>query len=463
MMAYINKKNMKKLSILLILTLLLNGVTQSQTKNLGVNVNSIYQEIRPVLSTDGSTIYFTVEGNPISKYKDGQDIWTSTRDENGQWKPAERLPDYINSQKYNGVYWCSADGNTLLIRGKYSSTDKTSHRGYSIIRKIDKGWSYPTPVIVNNYESMSQGIYNGGSLSPDEQVLIMYFTNERNGNINDLWISKFDTTKGEYSTPIILSVSENDYDEISPYIAPDGKTLFYSSDRPGGLGSYDIWMTKRLDDTWTNWSIPVNIGTPFNTKSWDAYFSIGDNGLMGYVATNNKHSLPSKIGGADIESDTLPEFLRPELPKTDIVKVDTTIIRDTFIVNKIIPCDPLDTMNSEQLKKELNKGKILFDFGSSVLRPDAYRKLDVIAKMMKTNPNMKIELGGHTDAIGVDKRNQIQSEERAKSAKSYLIAKGIESFRIETKGYSNTKSISNNKTDAGRQLNRRVDIIVISE
>ena len=120
-------------------------------------------------------------------------------------------------------------------------------------------------------------------------------------------------------------------------------------------------------------------------------------------------------------------------------------------------------MNSDQLKKEFNKGKILFDFGSSTLRPDAYRELDVIAKMMKNNPNMKIELGGHTDAIGIDKRNQKQSEERAKSAKSYLMAKGIEGNRIETKGYSNTKSISDNKTDAGRQLNRRVDITVISE
>jgi outer membrane protein OmpA-like peptidoglycan-associated protein len=454
---------MKKLIILLILTTLINVVTYAQTKNLGININSIYQEIRPVASADGTTLYFTVEGNPINKYKDGQDIWMSTRDENGNWIKAERLPDYINSQKYNGVYWCSGDGSTLLIRGSYNSADKSTHRGYSIIRKINNGWTLPTPVIVNDYKILSQGTYTGGTLSPDEQVLIMYFSDEKNSDINDLWISKFNTIKGEYSTPIKLSISEVDYDEISPYIAPDGKTLFYSSDKPGGIGGHDIWMVKRLDDTWMNWSTPINIGTPFNTKSWDAYFSIGDKGLMGYVATNNKHSLPSQVGGADIESDTLPEFLRPELPKPIVIKSDTTIIHDTFTVTKIIPCDPLDTMNSEQLTKELNKGKILFDFGSSVLRSDAYRKLDVIAKMMKVNPNMKIELGGHTDAIGIDKRNQSQSEERANSAKNYLIAKGIENFRIQTKGYSNTKSISNNKTDAGRQLNRRVDITVISE
>ena len=261
-----------------------------------------------------------------------------------------------------------------------------------------------------------------------------------------------------------MLISEDDYDEISPYIAPDGKTLFYSSDRPGGLGGHDIWMVKRLDDTWMNWTEPINIGAPFNTKSWDAYFSIGDNGTIGYVATNNKHSLPSSLGGADIECDTLPQFLRLEIPKPILSKiVDTVTIHDTIVMTKIIPCDPLDTLNTEQLLKELNKSKILFDFGSSVLRPDAYKKLDVIAKIMKLNPNMTIELGGHTDAIGISKRNQLQSEERAISAKSYLVAKGIESTRVETNGYSNTQPVTDNKSDASRQLNRRVDIKVITQ
>jgi outer membrane protein OmpA-like peptidoglycan-associated protein len=82
---------------------------------------------------------------------------------------------------------------------------------------------------------------------------------------------------------------------------------------------------------------------------------------------------------------------------------------------------------------------------------------------MKLNPNMKVELGGHTDAIGISKRNQSQSEERATSAKSYLVAKGIESARVETKGYSNTQPVTDNKSDASRQLNRRVDIKVITQ
>jgi outer membrane protein OmpA-like peptidoglycan-associated protein len=247
-------------------------------------------------------------------------------------------------------------------------------------------------------------------------------------------------------------------------------------------------MSKRIDNSWNYWTKPQNLGEPFNSKSWDAYFSIGDNGTVGYTSTNRKHSVPSNVGGADLVYDTLPFYLVPEksLKKlnndlannkndgdesgdnsTETSVVDTAlttiIIHDTLYITQVIPCNPLDTMSIEQLNLELNKSKILFDFGSSVLRSDAYYKLDVIVSLMKKKPDMKIELGGHTDAIGYSKRNQAQSEERAESAKRYLAARGVPINRIVTKGYSNKKPVASNETDAGRQLNRRVDIIVISE
>ena len=87
----------------------------------------------------------------------------------------------------------------------------------------------------------------------------------------------------------------------------------------------------------------------------------------------------------------------------------------------------------------------------------------MVAELMKRNPNMTIELGGNTDAIGISDRNKIQSNERAQSAKSYLLSKGISSKRVAAKGYSNTRPVASNNTDEGRQLNRRVDIVVISE
>ena len=457
---------MKQIFKILLLGIILSNSAFSQIKNLGPNVNSTNHEIRPVVSMNGSVIYFTVEKSYGRNSKKGQDIWMSKRDENGNWENAERLPDYINSQRFNGVYWCSPDGNTLLVRGKYNSKDAKPHRGFSMIKKVDGQWSAPSSIVVKDYEKFSRGIYTGATLSPDLNVMIMYFSEERNGDLNDLWVSKFDTATLEYSSPVKLEISEDDYDEISPYISPNGEYLFYSTNRPRGLGDFDIWVCKRLDDTWKNWSKPVNLGAPFNTKRWDAYFSIGDNGLIGYVSNNTKYNLPGEMGGADIYCDTMPLFLRPnahEENKEIISKSDTIVLHDTITVTKIIPCDPLDTLSKDQLYKELIKSKILFDFGSSVLRSDAYKKLDVVAKLMKNNPSMTVELGGHTDAIGNDKRNILQSEERAASARSYLVAKGVDPKKISTKGYGNSKPISDNRTDAGRQLNRRVDITVTTE
>jgi len=466
---------MKQLIYLLILFLSFNVNVKGQFKSMGTDINSKYHELRPVVTQDGKTIYFTVEGNPKNPHRDGQDIWTSTRDENGEWTKAARLSDHINKQRYNGVYWVSPFGNKLLIRGSYNKNGTVS-RGFSIVNKIGGTWTDPTPLVINGYNNLSRGIYTGATLSPDEKALIMYFSDEKNSDINDLWLSLKDDSTGEYSTPVKLDLSSDDDDEISPYISPDGKTLFYSSDMKGGLGGHDIWVSKRLDDTWLNWSIPVNAGSAINTSDWDAYFSIGDDGVIGYVTRNHKYDMPTKMGGADLYSFVLPESLKPEklfepvLDDKNTYVHDTLLVRDTLFVYdtvtitlyKNIPCNPLDTMSNEQLSEEIISTKILFDFGSSVLRSDSYKKLDIILAMMRNNPDLKIELGGHTDAVGNDKGNFKKSEERAISARNYIIGHGINKNRVVAKGYSNTKPISDNKTDAGRQLNRRVDVKVIN-
>ena len=467
---------MKHLLRILILPLLFLGNTYAQIKNLGPEINSVYHEVRPVVTVDGKTIYFTVEGEPQNPYKDGQSIWTSQKDSLGNWQKATRMPKYLNSEKYNGVYWCSKDGNKLLIRGRYDEDSSSVTKGFSTIEKIDGIWSYPKPVRIRDYDIMSSGIYSGAYMSTDEKILIMYFTEEMNGDYNDLYISKYIDSIGGYSKPLKLSISEENSDEISPYISPDNTTLYYSSDKEGGVGSHDIWYTKRLDDTWMNWSEPKNLGKPFNTKGWDAYFSIGDNGSVGYSATNFKYSLPSSIGGADIFYDSLPTELRINIDSIEKVESGELASNsensstnlgnlkvDTIVITKTLPCDPLDTLDTEELVKELNKGKILFDFGSSVLRTEAYRKLDVVAAIMKKNPNFIVELRGHTDAIGTSKRNYKWSQDRSDNAKNYLIAKGIDGRRIISKGCANTEPIGNNNTDEGRQLNRRVDVLLIKE
>lgn len=528
---------MKQL-ITLCTAVLLIFTASAQTENLGPNINSKYHEIRPTASANGNVLYFTVEGNPLNPFKDGQDIWVSYRDSNGLWGKSERLPAYINTERYNGVFWTSADGNSIMIRGSRDSSGIV-HRGFSMVKKVNGMWGYPVSINIRNYDWMSKGRYTGATLSVDQKVIIMYFSDEKNSDWNDLYISYWNETAKEYSTPVTLRLSEENSDEVSPYIAPDNETLYYASDRAGGRGDFDIWMSRRLDDTWQHWSEPVNMGATINTKRWDAYFSIGERGKVAYLSTSS-NKVDNSQGGTELVRVVLPDSLQPKVwldlygkiydsytkkelpaksyyslvtgdssikeypiidssisyrmrfdcgndyvmsvaavgyfPAVDSIMLQNTyghrqIWRDIYLTpmpvieidstNKQFPCDPLDTMTNEQLYSELAKGKVLFDFGSSVIRAEAYRTLDIIARILYNNPDMKLELGGHTDAIGMDKRNTMQSEERALSAKLYLISRGVDPNRLTTKGYANSNPIAPNTTDEGRQLNRRVDFKIV--
>ena len=111
----------------------------------------------------------------------------------------------------------------------------------------------------------------------------------------------------------------------------------------------------------------------------------------------------------------------------------------------------------------LSTNNILFDFGKSILRAEAFAELDKVARMMKANPNMKIELSAHTDAIGGYSENLKLSDDRANSSKQYLISKGIKGERIISKGYGETTPVASNQTDGGRQLNRRVEFRILKK
>src|SRR4051812_46336227 len=150
-----------------------------QPENLGPNVNSEYEELSPIISPDGKTLYFVREGDPHNtKYADiddSQDIWYTELQSDGSWSAAKHMGSPLNKRKYNNILTVTPDGNTIMIRGAYDKGEYTG-TGFSLCRKSGSGWSTPKMLVIKDFEEMNQGSTYGGYLSLDGKVIVMYLS-----------------------------------------------------------------------------------------------------------------------------------------------------------------------------------------------------------------------------------------------------------------------------------------------
>jgi OmpA-OmpF porin, OOP family len=234
------------------------------------NINTLYHQVSPVISTDGTRLYYFVSNHPQNTYgkENSQDIWVSTLDDKGVWSEGKRVGPPLNQNRYNQVFNVLADGS-LLVRGGRAKNSK----GFSLV-SAGGGWS---ELEIPGFGDMDKGIFNGATISADAKQLILYFSEKAGDKFSDLYLSKLEN--GRWTKPVKLKIS-SPADDYSPFLAPDQKTLYFSSDRysKDKVGSTDIYKTTRLDDTWLNWSEPVNLGRAINTPVGDAYFSIDAHG-----------------------------------------------------------------------------------------------------------------------------------------------------------------------------------------
>jgi outer membrane protein OmpA-like peptidoglycan-associated protein len=155
-----------------------------------------------------------------------------------------------------------------------------------MVYKEAGGWSAPQKLDIPGYEDLSRDMYSGAFMANTGKTILFYLSDEKNSFVNDIYVSHLGTD-GKWSRPESLGSDVNtyEYDEITPFLAADGVTLYFSSNRPGGLGSHDIWMTRRLDTSWKKWSTPVALKAPVNSKGWDAYFALDATGEYAYMST----------------------------------------------------------------------------------------------------------------------------------------------------------------------------------
>jgi len=498
---------------------IINAGTILKIENLGTAINTALPELRPTISADGSLLFFICQNHPENtKYHEipnSQDIWFSEKDSSGKWGTAVHLGYPLNTYYYNAVFWVSPDNNRIMIRNAFINGDYAGN-GVSMCHLTEEGlWSKPEMLRIKNYAKYDRGHQNGAVMAHDGQSLLFYMSKDEGSFINELYVS-FLEKDDTWTEPKSLGKKINlkKFNQTTPYLAPDGVTLYFSSNRPGGKGYMDIWMSRRLDDTWQNWSDPVDLPEPINTDDMDTFFTLDAGGEYAYMSTELK-----SYGASDIVRVKLLERERPDpvilvsgnvYNKKTNKPLSASLIYETLPTGTIVgnglsnPTDgsfkfvlPYDknyliraqadhffaiseNFNLDSLvkagHKEIHKdlylvpievgavvrlNNVYFDFDKWFLRPESFVELDRVVKMLKDNPAVVIEMSAHTDSRGSDDYNFKLSDNRAKSVVEYILSKGIATSRITSHGYGETKPVVPNDTDENRQLNRRVEFTIL--
>ncbi len=472
-------------------------------------------ELMPVVTADDRTMYFVGEERPDNL--GNEDIFVTHKKDN-VWQEATLVPQLNTEEGNEAPLSVTPDGNTLIF-----------FRNGSVYmsEKQENGWSYPKPI---------KKINRGGNWDADAFITadgnaIIFASDRPNpsgpyhafnqpfhgdyiGN-TDLWVI-VKTDKG-WSDPINLGQTINTpFSERTPFLHPDMKTLYFSSDGHASFGRMDVFVSHRLSDTsWTEWSEPENLGKYFNTPDKEYGYRISTDGKLAYYSQfDNKQ--------ADIYTVILPENARPDYVVTVVGYVknkkgeplEAAIVWEDLTTAKEIgrlKSDPatgyyvitlpagrdygvyvsskgyypisgnLDLNNLKQAKTvhkdfvlagiedimsgdtSIRLNNIFFDFNSAKLKPESYPELNRFARFIKEHPGYVFEISGHTDNIGSEDYNKKLSLERAETVRDYLISKGCNKEQIKVKGYGASKPVADNTTDKGRALNRRVEFRVLGK
>ncbi len=478
-------------------------------QNLGKNINTRHQEFAPIISRDGKTLFFTRNYiNLLGKAKD-QDVWLSKQNEKQQWTKAQNIGLPINTKDKNAVFAISNDGTEVYLMNKYHKNGKLSS-GISHSIKSAGVWSFPEEVKIENYYNQSPNAEF--ALSPDGNIMIMSIQRKNTTGKRDLYVSF--KRNDIWTEPKNLGKKINTIEhEMTPFLAADTKTLYFSTRGFPGFGDNDIFKSQRLDDTWTKWTEPENLGPAINTPQWDGYFTLPASGEYAYICSYNGNT-----NKEDIFKLILPKSARPEpviMIMGDVLntteqepiacKILTTLRKSNlkeeriyepsngkfnfvFPLGEIIEIEPvaqgylamtetLDfstekkyreiTLNLHLIPLEVgNKGllnSLTFSQGEAKLQSAAFKDLDRIIQAMYDFPTLEILFEGHTDNQGDAELNLKLSEDRVSIVKKYMISKGIAANRIKTKGWGQTRPIASNSTEDKRKLNRRVEFTIIKK
>lgn len=254
----------------------------ADVEKLPKTVNTDAEEIAPLLSPDGLTLYYSrllYDNNTGGKYS-GSDVYSNRYDVTTlNWKPSENLST-INDKSNNQLIGINTKGDLLY---SFSTTSSKNPSGLYVTKRVNGVLGKPEFLPMSGLQSSG---FIGGYISPEEDVLIVSMARDDSRGEEDLYVSV--KTGSTWSNFVNMGSTINTKGfEISPFLSADKKRLYFTSNGHPGLGDGDIFYSERLYNSWEAWTAPVNLGPQLNSKNFDAYFSIyGDS--VAYFSSNNK-------------------------------------------------------------------------------------------------------------------------------------------------------------------------------
>jgi hypothetical protein len=396
--------------IILSVVLGLNGLAQAQELvfntpiQLSSVINSNDEELAPILSPDGNTLYFIRafhEANTGGKFA-GTDIWMSKKDDQGQWMKASRIDHVWNNKRSNAVVGINAEENVVYLLNGYNNKD-----GIAFSKFLSGQWGQAEFIPIHG---INRDDFVGFYVNPQFDVILISMKGKDTLGEEDLYIS-LKNSAGSWSEPRNLGPTINTSGfEISPFLSADKKRLFFSSNGHSGFGDADIYYCDRLFDSWETWSVPKNLGDKINSPYFDAYLVINENEVAFVSNKENKRS-------------------------ADIYTTHVSIKAAELVDRKYLSAKELAELIGAGVSNTLT-----FKNSEAVLSGNQRELLYFIANKLVTRTEIKILL----TTFGLKGQSKL-STERVKNLMDELRLVGIDNFRVQ---------VSITETDNPNDLNK---------
>ena len=413
---------------------LMANPVQLEVVNLGPKINTIYPEYAPVLSADETELIFTStrpdgkENNQTTKELKDEDVYISTK-QNGQWTAPLKMSSDLNTSTHDASIALSPDGQTLyLYRFDEIGEQITIASGNLFASKL-KGsvWSVAERL---NDKVNSNAWEPGASITEDGNTL--FFSSDKEGGKGgtDLYFSK-KLNDGSWDTPINLGSTINtEYDDDSPFIHPDGKTLYFSSKGHNTMGGFDIFVSK-YNDTTERWGKPENIGYPISTAQDDIHFVIAPNAKRIYFSSGREGG----YGKMDIYYATIGN------KESAKVLLMTGIVTDSITE---VPVEVTIRTKDKNQKEEISTHKSNSSTGKYTLVLNEGRNYDLIFSSPK--------FGSHYENI--DLTNETEYKE---IVKNIVLKKRDRNILLQIEGVDSSDNFASTKItitniDSGEEI-----------